>query len=121
MSALLPKADIDRTCRDVRFVPKADSGIVVESADRVLLLLPALEGIHQPCRCGFIRPNDCIAGALQLDQISCRQRILSGGIKFHAAIAHHELFRLEIRLPQCLLDRIGFGRPSALNRVREDK
>jgi hypothetical protein len=53
-----------------------------------------------------------------LDQKSCRQRILFGGIELHAAISHHELLRLQIRLPQCLLDRIGFGRASPVNGVR---
>src|SRR5215831_9603589 len=31
MSALPPKADIDRACRDVRFLPKADVGVAIES------------------------------------------------------------------------------------------
>jgi hypothetical protein len=34
MSALPPKADIAAAQTNVRFVPKADIGLVVESADR---------------------------------------------------------------------------------------
>ena len=37
MSALPPKADIDRACRDVRFVPKADIRILFEQLIGALL------------------------------------------------------------------------------------
>ena len=37
MSALPPKADIDRARRDVRFVPKADTPLLGSTSDPILI------------------------------------------------------------------------------------
>jgi hypothetical protein len=43
MSALPPKADIDRACRDVRFVPKADK----VRRNKVTVLFDHFVGAHK--------------------------------------------------------------------------
>src|SRR6516164_5429352 len=73
MSALPPKADIDRACRDVRFVPKADIALselgAIFAGDFVQLLLASLywryagsrsyfaEKTFQPGRCNGPEQN----------------------------------------------------------------
>ena len=57
--------------------------------------------------------------ALQLDQVGRRQRVLSGFIELHAAIADHELIRCKVGRLQRRLDLVGFGRAGAIDGISQ--
>ena len=67
----------------------------------------------------FVRPDQLIFLALELDEVGRGEDVLPGLVELHAVVAHHQLVGLEVGLGQRDADLLRIGRAGAIDRIGE--